>query len=165
MSLCPCLRISNASIQEDITYRNACRACASCCGAFRNWRYPSLYRSQSRSSWLRVRVGVRRTHFGWGLKRNRQCPVIYTAIREGIPGDAVVSIEGGSDRGFVVRERNRQQLSETQFRTCVGLAVSGMARRGSTGRHEGHQHQQEHRHSEQQRSTLCHRSICCSTDR
>ena len=43
-----------------------------------------------------------------------------------IPGDAVVSIEGGSCRGFVVRERNRHVLSETQFRTCVGLAAYGL---------------------------------------
>jgi hypothetical protein len=34
----------------EVTYRNACRACASCCGAFRSWKFPSLCRSQSRSS-------------------------------------------------------------------------------------------------------------------
>jgi len=33
-----------------MTYRNACRACASCCDAFRNWRYPLLHGCQSRSS-------------------------------------------------------------------------------------------------------------------
>jgi hypothetical protein len=33
-----------------MTYRNACRACASCCDAFRNWRYPLLRGCQSRSS-------------------------------------------------------------------------------------------------------------------
>ena len=38
-----------------MTYRNACRACASCCDAFRNWRYPSLYRCQSRCSVAAVR--------------------------------------------------------------------------------------------------------------
>jgi hypothetical protein len=44
-------RISNNVLRGVITYRNACRACASCYGAFRNWKYPSLYRSQFRGSW------------------------------------------------------------------------------------------------------------------
>lgn len=61
------LHVPVAIPQEETTYRNACRACASCCGAFRNWRYPSLYRSQSPSSRSNGQVGARRTHFGWGL--------------------------------------------------------------------------------------------------
>lgn len=32
----------NPTSGECLTYRNACRACASCCGACRSWRYPSL---------------------------------------------------------------------------------------------------------------------------
>lgn len=32
------------------TYRNACKERASCCDAFRNWRYPSLRGCQSRCS-------------------------------------------------------------------------------------------------------------------
>jgi hypothetical protein len=43
------VRQSNAEI-SGVTYRNACRACASCYGAFRSWKFPSLYRGQSRSA-------------------------------------------------------------------------------------------------------------------
>jgi hypothetical protein len=35
---------------EWCTYRNACTGCASCYGVYQSWRYPSLYRSQSRHS-------------------------------------------------------------------------------------------------------------------
>lgn len=47
-AICPSLLDALPSSTEPflgITDRNACRECASCCGACRSWRYPSLWRS------------------------------------------------------------------------------------------------------------------------
>lgn len=49
-SFCRTLPLYHSQGTTGITYRNACRACASCCDAFRNWRYPLLRGCQSRSS-------------------------------------------------------------------------------------------------------------------
>jgi hypothetical protein len=57
---------SQCHLPRVITYRNACRACASCYGAFRNWKFPSLYRGQSRSSASGSGGARERTHVGLG---------------------------------------------------------------------------------------------------
>lgn len=81
-----------------MTYRNACTACASCCDAFRSWRYPLLYGCQSRSS---VSAVPSRQVCGVLILNgdyHSDCQYVCTACAEwsgSIPRDAVTLVEVG----------------------------------------------------------------------
>jgi hypothetical protein len=67
-SLLPDYSIRHALVKGSFTNRSVCTKCASCCGAFRSWKFPSLRR------WLVMlfRVEIRRserTHFGLGTTK------------------------------------------------------------------------------------------------
>lgn len=71
------------------TYRNACTACASCCDAFRSWKYPWLYGCQSRCSVAVVPSGqVRGVLILNGDYRNncQYVGAIFTGRSGSIPG-------------------------------------------------------------------------------
>ena len=89
---------------KKFTYRNVCRSCATCCGACRSWKFPSLLSIVSLDILLRRwSRECGHTHFGSGTICNRTLVLIIADVKgergvADVPGDAVVSIERWIDR-------------------------------------------------------------------